>query len=154
VKDGSKRCPNNPINGGRVCSTHGGLAPAAQVAAKQRMLAMVEPALTEIAEARRTLDRIRKHPEATFGEQVQAAVHLARIGFELLDRNGYGARHHIEPEPIRDIPLETRTREDLEAELKARMLTIWTIIEQYKKDRRRLPAQPVGATDPQADVSS
>ena len=78
---------------------------------------------------------------------------MLRAGQDLLDRTGYGARHHVEPEPIRDIPLEARTREDLEAELKARMLTIWTIIEQHKKDRRRLPPQPT-TPEPQADASS
>ncbi len=114
---------------------------------------MVEPALSAIDKASRKLDYIMSHPNATFGEQIQAAAHLLRTSQDLLDRSGHGARHHIDPEPIRDIPLEARSREDLEAELKARMLTIWTIIEQYKKDRRRLPAQPVGATDPQDDAN-
>src|SRR5712692_11777201 len=117
-KNGSGRCPNNPIHGGRVCEVHGGASPLAQLAAKQRMLMMVEPALKAIDKASRKLDYIMVQPEATFGEQIQAAAHLARISQDLLDRNGYGARHHVEPESIRDIPLEARSREDIEAELR------------------------------------
>lgn len=43
------RCKKAAILGGNVCGTHGGRAPQVRAAAQQRILALVNPALHELA---------------------------------------------------------------------------------------------------------
>lgn len=55
------RCGNSPILGGTVCRYHGGGAPQVKARARERLLAMVDPALTELSRLLRKskLDPVR-----------------------------------------------------------------------------------------------
>lgn len=81
-KQSGVRCKRVPIPGGTVCTMHGGAAPQVQKSAKERIAALVHPALD-------TLQR------ALTDRDVNAAVRAAR---DVLDRAGYAAvkRHHLE----------------------------------------------------------
>lgn len=45
-----KRCGKEPIKGGTVCRMHGGAAPQVIAAAEERLKALVDPAITRLAE--------------------------------------------------------------------------------------------------------
>jgi hypothetical protein len=80
-KQSGRRCKRHPIPGGTVCVMHGGKAPQVQQSARDRITALVHPAID-------TLER------ALSDGDVNAAVRAAR---DLLDRAGYAAtsRHEI-----------------------------------------------------------
>ena len=69
------RCKRRPIRGGSVCHTHGGAAPQVKKKARERLDALVEPALD-------TLKHLVDHAES---ESVAAGA-----ANSLLDRVGYG----------------------------------------------------------------
>jgi hypothetical protein len=45
-----ERCKKVPIRGGYVCPTHGGSAPQVKQKAEERLKALIEPAITRLAE--------------------------------------------------------------------------------------------------------
>ena len=45
-----KPCGNRPIPGGTVCRIHGGASPRAQQAAKLRLMSLIDPAITVLAQ--------------------------------------------------------------------------------------------------------
>lgn len=73
-------CQRAPIKGGSVCATHGGSAPQVKAAARDRIAALVDPAID-------ALQRALKHRD------VHAAIRAAR---DLLDRAGYAAPKRVE----------------------------------------------------------
>src|SRR5262245_49174819 len=75
-----ERCRKAPIAGSNVCRTHGGAAPQVQAKARARILALVDPALAELA-------RIVNEGEA---DNVRLAA--AR---DILDRAGLGAKQIV-----------------------------------------------------------
>jgi hypothetical protein len=79
-KQSGVRCKRVPIPGGTVCTMHGGAAPQVQKSARERIAALVHPALD-------TLQR------ALSDQDMNAAVRAAR---DLLDRAGYSARQSVD----------------------------------------------------------
>lgn len=79
-KQSGDRCRQAPIVGGTVCRFHGGAAPQVQASARERIAALVDPAID-------ALQRALKHRD------IGAAVRAAR---DLLDRAGYAAARAIE----------------------------------------------------------
>ena len=73
LSDGSRYCRNAPIRGGTVCRYHGGAAPQVQASARERLEALVDPAITGLQTA---LD----------SEDLGAVLKAARL---VLDRTGY-----------------------------------------------------------------
>jgi hypothetical protein len=80
-KQSGQRCKRHPILGGTVCRMHGGAAPQVQQSARDRIAALVHPAIDTLERALSDCD-------------VNAAVRAAR---DLLDRAGFAAtaRHEI-----------------------------------------------------------
>lgn len=76
------QCKNPPIKGGTVCKKHGGAAAHIQRKAKERLQAMVLPALAE-------LNKIVTAPGASDGDKLRAISMV-------LDRTGYGRGMTIE----------------------------------------------------------
>lgn len=68
-----RRCGKAPILGGTVCRMHGGAAPQVMQAAEERLKALVDPAITRLAELIR---------QTEFPSVAIAAVK------DVLDRNG------------------------------------------------------------------
>ena len=71
-----ERCKRAAIKGGTVCTTHGGRAPQVVKSARERLLALVDPALA-------TLHKILTDPNADDSIKVRAAI-------AALDRTGMG----------------------------------------------------------------
>lgn len=80
-KRSGQRCRRAPIVGGTVCVTHGGGAPQVKLAARERIAALVDPAIDALQRALRHRD-------------IGVAVRAAR---DLLDRAGFVAPKPIEP---------------------------------------------------------
>jgi len=76
TKKNGERCKRNAAPGTTVCVKHGATAPQTAAKAKERLLAMVEPALVE-------LSRIVSQPTTSDSDRLRA---IAMI----LDRTGYG----------------------------------------------------------------
>ena len=74
-KRSGQRCKRRPIPGGTVCRMHGGAAPQVKLAAKDRLAALVDPAIDAL---QRALDH----------KDINAAVRAAK---DLLDRAGLAA---------------------------------------------------------------
>ena len=75
-KQSGQRCKRFAIPGGTVCNIHGGGAPQVQQAAKDRLAALVDPAITRLGE----LVQQTEYPSTAF-----SAVK------DVLDRNGLKA---------------------------------------------------------------
>ena len=71
-----ERCKRAAIKGGTVCTTHGGLAPQVVKSARERLLALVDPALVE-------LQKIVANPKTDDSVKVRSIQII-------LDRTGYG----------------------------------------------------------------
>lgn len=82
AKRSGTRCARWAILGGKVCPTHGGGAPQVQRSARERLNALVDPALAQ-------LTRLVESPK------VLDAVKLAAIR-DILDRAGYGKHTRVE----------------------------------------------------------
>ena len=74
-KRSGQRCKRRPIPGGSVCVMHGGKAPQVKLAAKDRLAALVDPAIDAL---QRALDH----------RDINAAIRAAK---DLLDRAGFAA---------------------------------------------------------------
>lgn len=87
AKQTGNRCKRRPIVGGTVCKMHGGGAVQVQRSARLRLAALVEPAITALAD---TLSDF----EVDAGVKVRAAE-------AILDRAGYPRRTEIDIEDAR-----------------------------------------------------
>lgn len=96
------RCKNPPIRGGTVCHMHGGKTPLARKAAKERLLAMVEPAFQVLREALASEDETN-------------AIRAAKI---ILDRAGFGPQSKVVVVDERE-DLKNMTSEELAAKAQA-----------------------------------
>jgi hypothetical protein len=79
-----ERCRNRPRIGTNVCRMHGGSAPQVQRSARQRLAAMVDPALDALVD-------VLESRQAFPADRVRAAV-------AILDRTGYHGRVGIDVE--------------------------------------------------------
>lgn len=77
-------CKKSPILGGGVCLTHGGSAAQVQKAARLRLLALADPAIS-------ALSAIVQDEEAADGDRLRAAT-------AILDRTGFGPGSKVEVE--------------------------------------------------------
>jgi hypothetical protein len=75
-KKTGERCGNWPMHGQKVCGFHGGRAPQNLAAARFRMLELIDPSITALAE-------VVKDPHAQDSDRIRAA-------FGILDRCGIG----------------------------------------------------------------
>lgn len=75
-------CKAQAIKGGRVCRTHGGAAPQVREAARERLLALVDPALGVLARAVRKRKSAQWEPSATELRAVSEILTRAGIGEE------------------------------------------------------------------------
>jgi hypothetical protein len=88
-KTTGERCGRAPIPGGFVCNHHGGKIPAVQQSARQRLLALVDPAIDALL-------RILNAPDVcqTCGRSDDMSLMLKAAKI-VLDRTGYGAKQSI-----------------------------------------------------------
>lgn len=82
------RCKRAPVAGAVVCTMHGGAAPQVQRSARQRLAALVEPALDALA-------TVLEDERADHSDRVRAAT-------AVLDRTGYHARVGIDVSAVED----------------------------------------------------
>ncbi len=80
ISNGSRRCRKAAILGGTVCATHGGSAPQVKRSARQRLDALVEPAIEALSAALRSGD----------------TAAIIRTAIAVLDRTGYGPGSKVE----------------------------------------------------------
>lgn len=113
ISDGSRQCERWAINGSTICATHGGRAPQVQRSARERLAALVEPAIGALQKALKSGDT--------------PAVIRAALG--VLDRCGYGPKQSMElsgpdGEPIKmqDTGELARILDSLPTELKRGLL--------------------------------
>lgn len=78
-------CKNAPMKGSVVCARHGGLAPQVKKKAKERLMELVHPAISE-------LYRILHNPETDDAVKVRAAT-------AILDRTGFRPGMVLQVEP-------------------------------------------------------
>lgn len=79
-----EQCKNPAIRGGTVCRTHGGASPQVQKKARERLLELVEPAITQ-------LNRVLDAPGTSDGDRLRAIQMV-------LDRTGFGPGSTVEHE--------------------------------------------------------
>jgi hypothetical protein len=77
-----KPCRNWPVPGATVCRLHGGSAPQVREAARQRLLAMLNPALAE-------LQKILRKPETSDGDRLRAIA-------QVLTQNGFSPEQAVQ----------------------------------------------------------
>ena len=77
-----ERCRAAAIKGGTVCRVHGGATPAVREKAQERLMAMVEPALTR-------LQKIVRDPATTDADALRAVR-------EVLNRTGFSERFAVD----------------------------------------------------------
>jgi hypothetical protein len=92
-KTNGERCGRAPIPGGTVCVVHGGSAPAVQLAAKTRLLAMVEPILGVFEDIVSTWNSVKCE---TCGRPTGDTFPVIQVGKLVLDRAGFGPRATME----------------------------------------------------------
>jgi hypothetical protein len=92
-KQSGEQCKRPPIPGGNVCRMHGGAAPQVQASARDRLNALVEPAIEALGRAMRS-------------RNVPAIVRAAQL---VLDRCGFPpSRHHlVEADAISPLVIST-----------------------------------------------
>lgn len=90
-KQSQQRCKRAAIRGGAVCTMHGGKIPAVQQSARDRLLAMVEPALVALRKLVDTAD--------------SDSVRLSAIR-DILDRTGYKPTEKVQTEGRQVIEIE------------------------------------------------
>jgi hypothetical protein len=84
VSDGSRQCERWAINGGTVCATHGGQAPQVKKTARERLEALIDPAIDALRDVlQRGLDS---------GETPSAV----RAALGILDRCGFHPSQCVE----------------------------------------------------------
>ena len=117
-----QRCQRAPIAGGTVCVMHGGATMAAQMAARRRLLSLVDPSLEALEEALQC------------GEWPT----VARVALGLLDRAGFGPTASLRiDDPQRDF--RDLTRDQLRERAKQVLLKLTsddatTVDVEYKTD--------------------
>lgn len=94
-----EQCRNAPIVGGFVCSIHGGKVPAVQRTARQRLLAMVDPALSALLRALESHGPPCPHCGRSDGDRDPVVIRAAQL---VLDRSGYGPSAKLILEKNRD----------------------------------------------------
>src|SRR4051812_30571580 len=84
VSDGSRQCERWAINGGTICATHGGQAPQVKKSARERLEALIDPAIDALRDVlQRGLDS---------GETPSAV----RAALGILDRCGFHPSQCVE----------------------------------------------------------
>lgn len=83
-----ERCRKAAIIGGNVCRTHGGAAPQVKQSAKQRLLALADPAVGVL---QRALDQAER-------KGLELHPGLVKVALAVLDRTGLPAGLKIEVE--------------------------------------------------------
>lgn len=83
-KGSGKQCNRRAIDGGRVCYVHGGAAPQVQKSARERIAAMVDPALNVIYKSMKMQSK---------GKPLPIAFAAAR---DIMDRAGYKATDKLQ----------------------------------------------------------
>ena len=126
TRNDGERCQRAPIPGGMVCVLHGGATMAAQMAARRRLLALVDPSLEALEKA------------LECGEWPT----VARVALGLLDRAGFGPTASLRiDDPARDFrdlnrdQLRDRAKQVLE-KLASEPQDIDIIIEEPDADHR------------------
>ncbi len=112
------RCQKSAMRGQQICHFHGGKNPGALRKAKERLLALAEPALDGLSRALESND-------------LPSIVSAARI---VLDRAGLGPSAHLSVEPVVADPpcVEWLTAEELD--------TLDRLLEEAR--RRKLDGEP------------
>jgi hypothetical protein len=92
-----ERCGRAPIVGGFVCVMHGGAVPAVRKSARERLLAMVDPALDALLRFLRTGPPC-EHCGRTDADRDPLVLRAAQL---VLDRTGFhpGIDLHVQPAP-------------------------------------------------------
>src|SRR5688572_203170 len=91
-KQTGERCKRAPIVGGFVCDIHGGKIPAVRKSARERLLAMVDPARDALLRALRTGPPC-EHCGRSDADRDPVVLRAAQL---VLDRAGYGPRATME----------------------------------------------------------
>jgi hypothetical protein len=91
-----ERCKRAPIVGGFTCSFHGGNAPQVRQAARDRLLALVDPVLAAFEEVLASWHATRC---GACGHPTGDAAPVIRVGQLVLDRSGFHPSLTIEQAP-------------------------------------------------------
>jgi hypothetical protein len=98
-----ERCKRAPIVGGFVCDMHGGGTPAVRQSARERLLAMVDPALDALLRALQTGPPC-EHCGRTDADRDPVVLRAAQL---VLDRAGYHPTMQVQvqsaPNPCEDL---------------------------------------------------
>lgn len=107
-KQSGERCKRAPIVGGFVCDIHGGGTPAVKKSARERLLAMVDPALDALLRALQTGPPC-EHCGRSDADRDPVVLRAAQL---VLDRAGYHPTLAIQQAPERN-PYENFTPSEL-----------------------------------------
>lgn len=94
-KQTGKGCRNSPIPGGTVCRFHGGAAPQVKDKARQRLEALLNKAIDQVAEALEA-EQLLVSKEGDVVDRVPAYRIRLRAAKEVLDRVGPSAKAELE----------------------------------------------------------
>jgi hypothetical protein len=99
-KSTGKPCAKKPIVGGFVCMKHGGAIPATREAARQRLRALVDPAIDALT---RTISYAYTNGcEVCGGLDAKMMAVVVKASQLVLDRCGYGPTKTLEVKPAAD----------------------------------------------------
>lgn len=107
-KQSGERCKRAPIVGGFVCSHHGGEIPAVRKSARERLLALVDPALDALLRALQTGPPC-EHCGRSDADRDPVVLRAAQL---VLDRSGYHPTLAIQQTPEAN-PYENHTAAEL-----------------------------------------
>lgn len=107
-KQSGERCKRAPIVGGFVCDIHGGGTPAVKKSARERLLAMVDPALDALLRALQSGPPC-EHCGRSDSDKDPVVIRAAQL---VLDRSGYHPTLAIQQAPERN-PYEDYTAAEL-----------------------------------------
>lgn len=85
-----ERCGQAPIVGGFVCAQHGGKSPQAQRTARERLMALADPAIAVLQ------DVIQQRPACDHCGRRDDVATIVRAALGVLDRSGHAAQQKIE----------------------------------------------------------
>lgn len=104
-KETGEQCRRAPIMGGFVCPMHGGKVPAVMKTARERLLAMCDPALDALFRVLRSHGAPCEHCGRSDGDRDPNVIRAAQI---VLDRCGFSPTMKIEvstPDAFADLSL-------------------------------------------------
>jgi hypothetical protein len=133
-----ERCKRSAIRGGNVCASHGGRARHVKAKARERLDALVLPAIQALRDAIRSDD-------------VNATIRAAVV---VLDRCGFASKSEIKADVLTSQSSQSSMWDDLPVEGKRELIALLEKYRVPREERRLLEAKNLTSEDARFEVAS